>query len=78
MLDGARIAKSRYHWEQPGGPAQQLIEWLCPQGGVVLDPFAGTGTYGAATLATGRQFVGVELDRRRFEQSCERLRDVGP
>src|SRR5438270_4739913 len=34
----------------------------CPEGGIVLDPFAGTGTTGLAALKHGRRFVGIELN----------------
>ena len=41
-----------------------LMRWLCrlitPPGGVVLDPFAGSGTTGVAALAEGLSFVGCE------------------
>lgn len=33
----------------------------CPPGGVVLDPFCGSGTVGVVAARHGRQFVGVEL-----------------
>lgn len=33
----------------------------CPEGGVVLDPFAGAGTTGMVALRHGRSFVGIEL-----------------
>jgi len=34
----------------------------CPEGGTVLDPFAGAGTTGLACLKNGREFVGIELN----------------
>lgn len=34
----------------------------CPQGGIVLDPFAGTGTTGEAAASQGRQFLLIELN----------------
>lgn len=34
----------------------------CPVGGVILDPFAGSGTTGLVTLENGRKFVGIELN----------------
>jgi site-specific DNA-methyltransferase (adenine-specific) len=44
----------------------ELMRWLvrlaCPPGGVVLDPFCGSGTTGAAALLEGRQFVGLERE----------------
>lgn len=43
-----------------------LMRWLCrlitPPGGLVLDPFAGSGTTGIAAVSEGFDFVGVELD----------------
>lgn len=36
----------------------------CPAGGVVLDPFGGSGTTGAVALECGRRAVLVELDER--------------
>jgi len=44
----------------------ELMAWLCrlvtPAGGVVLDPFAGSGSCGAAALAGGFRYLGAELD----------------
>jgi DNA modification methylase len=34
----------------------------CPEGGTVLDPFAGAGTTGVVALQHGRSFVGAELN----------------
>ncbi|WP_295385349.1 site-specific DNA-methyltransferase [uncultured Thiodictyon sp.] len=45
---------------------QELARWALratlPSGGVALDPFAGTGTTGAAALELGGRFVGIDLD----------------
>jgi 16S rRNA G966 N2-methylase RsmD len=76
LLDGVPPAKSRYTWEQSVAPAAQLINWLAPENGLVLDPFAGTGTYGVAALSAGRRFVGIEIDAKRFEQCRARLESL--
>jgi len=34
----------------------------CPDGGIVLDPFMGSGTTAMAALKTGRNFIGFELN----------------
>jgi site-specific DNA-methyltransferase (adenine-specific) len=42
-----------------------LMRWLCrlvtPPGGLVLDPFAGSGSTGIAALAEGFRFIGIEI-----------------
>jgi len=43
-----------------------LMRYLCrlftPAGGLVLDPFMGSGSTGKAAVLEGFQFVGIELD----------------
>lgn len=34
----------------------------CPKGGVVLDPFMGSGTTALVARQLGRNFVGIELN----------------
>jgi DNA modification methylase len=36
------------------------VRYLCPPGGTVLDPFAGTATVGEAAIKRGCSFVGME------------------
>lgn len=38
-----------------------LVSLVCPPGGLVLDPFAGSGTTGVGAILAGRDFVGIEL-----------------
>ena len=42
--------------------ARRCILAGCPEGGVVLDPFIGSGTTGAAALMLGRRYIGIELN----------------
>jgi site-specific DNA-methyltransferase (adenine-specific) len=55
----------------------ELMRWLvrlaCPPGGVVLDPFCGSGSTGAAALLEGRQFVGIEREPDYVEIARARL-----
>lgn len=46
-------------------PVELLEYWikgLCPPGGLVLDPFAGTGSTGLAALRTGRRAILIDND----------------
>jgi DNA modification methylase len=46
---------------KPTALMRYLIKLVTPEGGVVLDPFTGSGSTGKAALLDGFQFVGVEL-----------------
>ena len=38
-----------------------IIERACPAGGIVFDPFMGSGTTGAAAKELNRDFIGVDI-----------------
>jgi site-specific DNA-methyltransferase (adenine-specific) len=44
----------------------------CPTGGVVLDPFCGTGTTLCAALSLGRKSVGIDIPRAYLELAQKR------
>ncbi len=46
----------------------------CPPGGVVLDPFCGTGTAMLVASALGRRSVGIDLSREYLELAKERTK----
>lgn len=50
----------------------------CPEGGTVLDPFAGAGTTGMVALRHNRSFVGVELNPAYAELARCRICDDSP
>lgn len=61
-----------------------LVRLLCPPGGLVLDPTAGSGTTGAAAALEGRRFLGIELEpayleigRARIEHWTKQAGDEG-
>jgi site-specific DNA-methyltransferase (adenine-specific) len=45
----------------------------CPEGGIVLDPFAGAGTTCVVAQKTNRNFVGIELNPEYVEIAKNRL-----
>ena len=47
-----------------------------PTGGVVLDPFMGSGTTGMAAIHEGRDFKGIELEPGYFEIATARIQYV--
>lgn len=48
--------------EKPVGLLEILIRTSCPPGGLVGDWFAGSGAVGEACRATGRRYLGCEID----------------
>ena len=55
-----------------------LMEYLCkltmtPMGGVVLDPFMGSGSTGVACASVGRKFLGIELEEEYFKIAQKRV-----
>jgi len=50
-----------------------LVRLVCPTGGVILDPFMGSGTTGCASIQEGMHFVGFELIESFFDLSKERI-----
>lgn len=45
----------------------------CPEGGVVLDPFCGSGTTGKVAYDLGRSFVGIELNPEYVKLAEQRV-----
>lgn len=62
--------------QKPVEALAPLISAFCPQGGVVLDPFAGSGSTLAAAKKLGRRFLGIEIDARHYRTATARLENV--
>ena len=45
-------------------------------GELILDPFMGSGSTGAATLELNRNFIGVEMTPEYFEMAKNRLENL--
>lgn len=50
----------------------ELATWCVP-GGIILDPFAGSGSTGVGALLRHRRFVGLELDPHWAQVATDRL-----
>ena len=45
----------------------------CPEGGVVIDPFMGSGTTGAVAVRNGRGFIGIDINPSYAEMAAARI-----
>jgi site-specific DNA-methyltransferase (adenine-specific) len=59
--------------EKPGAILDPLIRYSVPPGGLVLDPFAGSGSTLLTARSLGRRAVGIEADERYCEAAARRL-----
>ncbi|MXW41786.1 MAG: site-specific DNA-methyltransferase [Acidimicrobiia bacterium] len=72
------LRNDRHEAEFPEELARRVIRLWSPVDGLVLDPFAGSGTTTAVAAQENRQWMGIELDarvatmarNRTFAQEC--------
>jgi len=88
-----KLRKQRQHelsgnWEKraknnhPTVKPLKLMEYLCrltktPEGGIVLDPFGGSGTTAVACRNTGRNYILIEKDPHYCEIARARVKVEG-
>jgi len=68
--------RGRVKWHPCPKPPVQLagmIDSFTKVGGMVLDPFTGSGAIGVAARMVGRRFVGVEIQPEYTERAQERI-----
>ena len=70
-------AGSKHPTVKPIALIRYLVKLVCPPGGTLLDPFAGSGTTGAAALAEGRKVVLIEREAEYVADIRRRLRPGG-
>lgn len=79
-LDGSPRTPVTHHNTHPTVKPTKLMRYLitmiCPAGGQVLDPFAGSATTGVAAIETKREFLGIEREEEYHEQGEARLAEA--
>lgn len=62
----SRVHHSRrtHPCEKPVELLQEIIRTVSPLGGLIVDPFSGSGSTGRAAVAEGRRFIGFDRDAR--------------
>jgi DNA modification methylase len=54
-----------------------LARLITPKGGIVLDPFMGSGSTGCAFALEGFGFIGIERELEYFEIAQRRIKHWG-
>ena len=77
----SRIAEAALGNGRAAHPTQKpvaLMRWCIekarvPQGGLILDPYMGSGSTGVAATQLGHPFTGIEIDPGYFDTACRRI-----
>jgi len=59
--------------QKPISALTPLITAFCPQDGIVLDPFAGSGSTLVAARQLGRRYIGIEIEAQHHRTATTRL-----
>jgi adenine-specific DNA-methyltransferase len=78
VLDFPYTGNKLHPTQKPIAALMPLIEAFCPPRGIVLDPFAGSGSSLVAARQLGRQFIGIELDEQHHATATARLQEQQP
>ena len=77
-LRGTTLRRNIHPTVKPTDLMRYLCRLVTPRGGLVLDPFAGSGSTGRAAVMEGFQFVGIERDPEYAAIAEARIRVVQP
>ena len=72
---GKSAIKHQHPTQKPLELMKRLVELTTPPGGIVLDPFAGSGTTAIACLETGRQYICIEQSEEYYQMILARIAD---
>ena len=67
--------------EHPTQKPVALMRWCIerakvPPGGVILDPYMGSGSTGVAAMQMRHPFIGIEIEERYFNIACRRIEEA--
>jgi site-specific DNA-methyltransferase (adenine-specific) len=71
--DIATLKKNIHPTVKPTKLMEYLIKLITPKGGVVLDPFMGSGSTGKAAIKNDFNFIGIEREKEYFDIAKARI-----
>lgn len=75
LLTHKRI-RGKYPTEKPEDLGRILVRQSSIAGDLVVDPFCGSGSFGAAAIREGRRFAGCDIQERAVELTRARLSEA--
>lgn len=73
IIDSGQYSGNIHPTVKPVALMEYLIKLVTPQGGLVLDPFNGSGSTGMAAVGLGYDYVGIDLDPNYVDISIKRI-----
>ncbi len=73
---GGQIGHALAHENEAPFPedlAAFFVRSFCPEGGLCVDPFSGSGTTGAVAVKWGRNFAGCDIRQSQVDLSLKRI-----
>jgi 16S rRNA G966 N2-methylase RsmD len=61
LIEGGGRQKELHNWEQSTEEAVRILQTFGNPGALVVDPFAGSGSFGRAAVQAGMRFIGAEI-----------------
>jgi 16S rRNA G966 N2-methylase RsmD len=61
LIEGGGRQKELHNWEQSTDEAVRILQTFGSPDALVVDPFAGSGSFGRAALQAGMRFIGAEI-----------------
>jgi site-specific DNA-methyltransferase (adenine-specific) len=75
---GGEVAANTHPTVKPVELMRYLVRLVTPKGGVVLDPFMGSGSTGMAAREEDYSFIGIEKESEYYEIAKARIKNVKP
>jgi site-specific DNA-methyltransferase (adenine-specific)/site-specific DNA-methyltransferase (cytosine-N4-specific) len=78
IVGGGHLGSKLAHENEapfPESLAEFFVRSFCPPGGIVLDPFSGSGTTVAVAERCGRNGIGIDIRESQIELAGRRLKE---